>query len=113
MEELAAQNIKTKPNLEAAMRQLEKLRSVEREKRIRVTKLIEEQQRILMKFSPEMLRAGLSKAMNKADEASEEVMESFNNNQLEDVGDFLQKYINERTLFHIRMAKEERLRQLR
>jgi len=108
VEKIASDNMKMKPEIEDLQREIKELRTIEKQKRANVTKLIDDQQRILKNFSIGALRSQLSEAVSKVEESSEEIVQKFNDEEM-DLTQFLRTYIKARTLFHQRAAKQERM----
>jgi len=96
VEKIASDNMKMKPEIEGLQREIKELRTIEKEKRANVTKLIDDQQRILKNFSIGALRSQLSEAVSKVEESSEEIVQKFNDEEM-DLTQFLRTYIKARS----------------
>jgi len=108
VEDLAEKNLRQKPDFEIKRDELEKLRTKEQEMREKLVKLSASQNELQKKFSVESLRKQLSSLVTAADEASEEILQKYNDSEME-LDAYIKEYIKARSLFHRRSAKQERI----
>eukprot|EP00467_Chlorarachnion_reptans_P000089 CAMPEP_0114518182 /NCGR_PEP_ID=MMETSP0109-20121206/18302_1 /TAXON_ID=29199 /ORGANISM="Chlorarachnion reptans, Strain CCCM449" /LENGTH=342 /DNA_ID=CAMNT_0001698775 /DNA_START=8 /DNA_END=1036 /DNA_ORIENTATION=- len=108
VENLAKGNLELRPSIEESTKEITGIRKEVKEKMDSVNELVRRQNTVMEKFSKDVLRKKLSEAVSKADEASEETLQKFNDGDLE-LTKFINSYIKARTLYHKRLAKQERL----
>ncbi|XP_065063610.1 vacuolar protein sorting-associated protein 37A-like [Rhopilema esculentum] len=109
--QLAEQNLSLKPKMEELISSLksksEKVRSLESELQSKIM----QQNELFQVFELNQVVTNLRIAISQADESSEEIAENFLTKKVP-VNQFLESFLEQRKLSHLRKAKEERIRYL-
>ncbi|XP_019381886.1 PREDICTED: vacuolar protein sorting-associated protein 37A isoform X1 [Gavialis gangeticus] len=110
IEELAKKNLLLEPSLEAKRQTV--LDKYEQLTQLKATfeKKMQRQHELSESCSPSALQARLKVAAHEAEEESDTIAEDFLEGKTE-IDDFLSIFMEKRTLFHCRRAKEEKLQQ--
>ncbi|XP_014377024.2 vacuolar protein sorting-associated protein 37A isoform X3 [Alligator sinensis] len=110
IEELAKKNLLLEPSLEAKRQAV--LDKYEQLTQLKATfeKKMQRQHELSESCSPSALQARLKVAAHEAEEESDTIAEDFLEGKTE-IDDFLSIFMEKRTLFHCRRAKEEKLQQ--
>jgi hypothetical protein len=110
LEELATRNLTNKVEVEEMRAAVSALQAQVAERKAKYQALIARQQKVMQAYSIGNLVSALSTAIQRADEDSERVIESFPQMRDADAARFMQEYVAARTVYHLRSQKQERLK---